>query len=56
MGLTTAQLGFVQGTVGVIGLTIGGILGGVAAARGGLKNGFGPWLPQFQSLIPFTYT
>ncbi len=40
MGLTTAQLGFSQGTVGVIGLTIGGILGGIAASRGGL----GKWL------------
>ena len=42
MGLTTAQLGFVQGTVGVIGLTIGGILGGIAAARGGLKKWLWP--------------
>ena len=42
MGLTTAQLGFAQGTVGVIGLTIGGILGGVAASRGGLKKWLWP--------------
>lgn len=40
LGLTTAQLGFVQGTIGVIGLTIGGILGGIVVAR----NGFKKWL------------
>ncbi|MBR1712744.1 MAG: MFS transporter [Alloprevotella sp.] len=40
LGLTTAELGFVQGTVGVMGLTIGGILGGICIARGG----FGRWL------------
>ena len=28
LGLTTEQIGFVQGTVGIIGLTLGGILGG----------------------------
>lgn len=37
IGLSTAELGLTQGTVGVIGLTLGGILGGLAAARGGLK-------------------
>lgn len=42
VGLTTAQLGFAQGTVGVVGLTIGGILGGIAAARGGLKKWLWP--------------
>ena len=40
IGLTTSELGFVQGTVGVIGLTIGGILGGIAVAR----HGFNRWL------------
>lgn len=42
MGLTTAQLGFAQGTVGVIGLTIGGILGGLAASHGGLRKWLWP--------------
>ena len=42
LGLTTAQLGFAQGTVGVIGLTIGGILGGIAAAAGGLRKWLWP--------------
>lgn len=37
LGLSPAEYGFVQGTVGVIGLTLGGILGGIAAGRHGLK-------------------
>ena len=37
MGLSTSEVGFVYGTVGVIALTLGGILGGIAAARSGLK-------------------
>lgn len=36
LGLDTTQVGLVYGTVGVIGLTIGGIVGGLAAARRGL--------------------
>ena len=32
LGLSTSELGFVQGTVGVIGLLIGGILGGIVIA------------------------
>jgi PAT family beta-lactamase induction signal transducer AmpG len=42
LGLSTSELGFVQGTIGVIGLTIGGILGGVLAAKGGLKRWLWP--------------
>ena len=37
LGLSTSQVGFVYGTVGVLCLTAGGILGGLAAARSGLK-------------------
>ena len=37
MGMSTEELGFAQGTIGIIGLTIGGILGGLAVARKGLK-------------------
>ena len=29
LALTTAEIGFVQGTVGIVGLTLGGILGGI---------------------------
>ena len=42
LGLSPAELGFVQGTVGVVGLTIGGILGGLAAGRHGLKHWLWP--------------
>ncbi len=37
LGLTTGQVGFVYGTVGVLSLTIGGIIGGIAINRKGLK-------------------
>ncbi|MCM1522702.1 MAG: MFS transporter [Muribaculaceae bacterium] len=36
LGLTTAEVGIVYGTVGIIGLTLGGIIGGILAARRGL--------------------
>lgn len=42
LGLTTGQVGFVYGTVGIIGLTIGGIIGGLVAAKGGLKKWLWP--------------
>jgi PAT family beta-lactamase induction signal transducer AmpG len=42
LGLSTAEIGLVYGTVGTIGLTIGGILGGVAASAGGLKKWLWP--------------
>ena len=42
MELTTEQIGFVQGTVGIIGLTLGGILGGIAVSRHGLKHWLWP--------------
>lgn len=38
LGLSTAQVGLVYGTAGVAALTVGGILGGVAVARWGLKR------------------
>lgn len=37
LGMTTEQIGFAQGTIGVIGLTLGGILGGIAVAGKGLR-------------------
>jgi MFS transporter, PAT family, beta-lactamase induction signal transducer AmpG len=37
LALTTGQVGFVYGTVGIIALTLGGIVGGILAARNGLK-------------------
>jgi PAT family beta-lactamase induction signal transducer AmpG len=38
LGLDNEQVGFVYGTVGIVALTIGGLLGGVAIARFGLKR------------------
>ena len=38
LGLTTTQVGAVYGTAGVIALTLGGILGGMAVARWGLRR------------------
>jgi PAT family beta-lactamase induction signal transducer AmpG len=37
LGLSTEQVGVVYGTVGIIALTLGGIVGGIAASRRGLK-------------------
>lgn len=37
LGLSTEEVGFVYGTVGIIALTLGGILGGFLAAKKGLK-------------------
>lgn len=42
LGLSDGEYGLVQGTVGVIGLTLGGILGGIAASRDGLKHWLWP--------------
>lgn len=38
LGMTTSQIGFVNGTVGVISLLGGGILGGLLIAKGGLRR------------------
>lgn len=42
LGLSPQEYGFVQGTVGIIGLTLGGIIGGMAAGRDGLKKWLWP--------------
>lgn len=42
LGMTTAESGLVYGTVGVIALTVGGILGGIYAATVGLKRSLWP--------------
>lgn len=42
LGLTTGEYGMVQGTIGVIGLTLGGIIGGIVAEHGGLKRWLWP--------------
>lgn len=42
LALSTTQVGIVNGTVGVIALLAGGILGGLAIAKGGLKKWLWP--------------
>ena len=42
LALTTGEVGFVYGTVGVIMLTLGGLMGGFVAARDGLKRWLWP--------------
>lgn len=42
LGLSTETVGLVYGTIGVIALTAGGILGGLAAGRWGLKKSMWP--------------
>ena len=44
LGLTTSQVGLVYGTIGVIALTLGGLLGGYAISRHGLKRWIWPML------------
>ena len=54
LGLSPQEYGLVQGTVGIIGLTLGGILGGIAAGRDGLKKWL--WPMVFAITIPdFVY-
>jgi MFS transporter, PAT family, beta-lactamase induction signal transducer AmpG len=50
LGLSTQQVGFVYGTIGVIALTCGGLLGGYAISRGGLKRWI--WIMLFCVHIP----
>lgn len=42
LGLSTQEVGFVQSTVGVLGLMLGGIIGGIAASRDGLRKWLWP--------------
>ena len=42
LGLSTETVGLVYGTIGVAALTVGGILGGIAASRWGLKRSLWP--------------
>ncbi len=37
LGLTTGQVGMIYGTIGILALTLGGILGGIVASKKGLK-------------------
>lgn len=54
LGLSTAEVGIVYGTIGVIALTIGGILGGVFASRVGLKRSIW-WMAGCMTLPCLTF-
>jgi len=56
LGLTTGQIGVVYGTFGIIGLTLGGIIGGIVAANGGLKKWLWPMtLSMILTCLTFLY-
>lgn len=42
LALSTSDIGFIYGTAGIIALTLGGILGGIAVSAGGLKKWLWP--------------
>lgn len=42
LGMTPEQVGLSYGTLAIIGLTIGGIIGGICASRGGLRKWIWP--------------
>ena len=50
LGMSTQDVGIVYGTVGVAALTVGGILGGIAASRWGLKKSL--WPMAFSLTLP----
>ena len=54
LGLSTAEVGIVYGTIGVIFLTLGGILGGVFASRIGLKKSIW-WMAACMTLPCLTF-
>ncbi len=50
LGMQTAEVGLAYGTIGVIALTVGGILGGIYAARLGLRRSL--WLMAMCMTLP----
>ena len=54
LGLNTMQVGTIYGVVGLIALTIGGILGGIFMAKNGLKHGIW-WMTAAMNLPNIVY-
>ena len=55
LALSTEAVGFVYGTVGIIGLTIGGLLGGWCVSRHGLKRWLWPMVLSIVFIEQFGY-
>ena len=56
LGLSTGEVGLVYGTIGILGLMLGGIIGGFAAAKGGLKKWIWPMtLSMLLTIMVFIY-
>ena len=56
LGLSTEQYGLFYGTMGIIALTLGGIIGGITASRGGLKKWLWPMtLTMLVTAATFVY-
>lgn len=56
LGLSTADVGIIYGVYGVIGLLLGGILGGIFIAKGGLKRWLWPMmLTMLTTSVVFVY-
>lgn len=47
LGLSPQEYGLVQGTVGVIGVALGSILGGIVVSRGGLRRWLWPMVAAY---------
>ncbi len=50
LGLTTSEVGMVYGTVGIVALTLGGLLGGFVVSRKGLR--YWLWIMVFSIHLP----
>ena len=56
LGLSMEEIGIVYGTVGVVALILGGIIGGIAVSRGGLKKWVWPMtLSMILTCLAFVY-
>jgi len=56
LGLSMENIGIVYGTVGIVALMVGGIVGGIAASRGGLKKWIWPMtLSMILTCLAFVY-
>lgn len=56
LGLETSEVGIIYGIIGISGLTLGGILGGIAITKGGLKKWLWPMmLSMLLTSVVFVY-